>query len=427
MHDTRDNLCFKAVQEVFKQIPTVTERPHQGKLAQATDATLPLLEYIFSMPSSGPAVGCAEWLQQKKDDITSASFQEMNRFPQLLRVFVKYVLRTFCVHGKLKLRPGEVVPSGTYKKDTVQRGTVLKETRRHMHPHSSFTFLRSGGVVYAFERLRDLGYFPQKMHPDTLPKSLGKSWSNFGKIRVVFYVLYCYAQGLTMTNDVARQVLIYVFLGKALMRSEPVDIMVAMHKRLQTGLHRFTHLDSITVAWAELFSMLTRTPKLQTLLDDKGEGSAPKAYVTTVERCLRKYAFQKQTPFGAYAMESYKTWTEVAFWKKREAYIAAVRAFKGLGSYYKYIAYNWEDHVFRLRVGKTFRLRHFQYSNGSCRLKLEDPPAWSLPPRRRRSSYKKVSQSAEVEEEDSASQEGEEEASGPDQEWDSEEGEFVSV
>ena len=128
-------------------------------------------------------------------------------------------------------------------------------------------------------------------------------------------------------------------------------------------------------------------------------------------------------------MESYSSWTQVPFWKKREAYIAAVRAFKGLGSYFKYIAYNWEDYVFRLCVGKTFRQRHYQHSNGSSRLNLEDPPLWSLPPpkRRRRSVPKKASSSVvevDVEEEDSPSQE---EDVGSPQEWDSEEGEFVSV
>ena len=201
-----------------------------------------------------------------------------------------------------------------------------------------------------------------------------------------------------------------------------------MHKRLQNGLHRFTGVENITSAWSDWFTMLKRNRKLQTFLDDKGKGEPGQAYLKCVERCLRKFALQKLVPFGAYAMDSYSNWTQTSFWKKREAYIAAVRTFKGLGSYNKYIAYNWNDYVFRLRVGKTFLHRHFQHSNGSVRLDIPDPPVWALPPRRRRKKFSRKKTRKKTHEDDKLGEESEEgEAeTGPSQEWDSEEGEFVT-
>ena len=201
------------------------------------------------------------------------------------------------------------------------------------------------------------------------------------------------------------------------------NIIVVMHKRLQNGLHRFTGLDVVNTAWSRFFKLLQRKPELQQYLDDKGNGDPGIEYNECVESCLRQFAFQKSVPFGVYAMESYRKWTETSYWKKREGYIAAVRAFKGLPSYNKYIGYNWEDYVFRVLVGKTFLNRHFQYSNGSCRLDIPDPHSWSLP-RRKRGRKRKVQETSPSPSEGEDEEEGE---SGPttNQEWDSEEGEFV--
>ena len=426
MHTNRETVCYNAVKEVFLQIPEADDRPHGAKVTAAAEAVLPCLEHIFQMPSTGPQVGSEEWVTLMREDITLVSFKQLTEYPELLRIFVKHVLKMYCVDGKLKLLPGEYVPTLDYDKKLVPRASLLKGTRRQMQKHKSFTCLRSGGVQYAFEGLRNLGFYPLKMHPKTLPKGLNV-WSNYAKIRVIFYVYYCYSQGYTKSSDLARLVLVYVFHGKALMRSDLTDIMIVMHKRLQNGMHRLTGVASINLAWNEFFTMLKRNPKLETFLDDRGRGKPGKAYCECVERCLRQFAFQKQVPFGVYAMESYQQWTATEYWKKREAYIAAVRAYMGLGSYNKYIAYDWKDYVFRLRVGKTFLKRHYQYSNGAIRLQIAGPPAWALPPPRRRSKFvRKRKHAASNSDGNDTERECEAEVD-PSQEWDSEEGEFVSV
>ena len=126
--------------------------------------------------------------------------------------------------------------------------------------------------------------------------------------------------------------------------------------------------------------MLKKYPSYVKFLDDKGKGNAPDRYLIAVEQCLRNVASDNtlaKFPMGKYAMMSYHEWINTKYWFKREAYIAAVRAYKGMGCYRKYIAYDWNDKVTRKQMAVTFFVRHRKYTNGEQKLDIPDPAVWS--------------------------------------------------
>ena len=76
-----------------------------------------------------------------------------------------------------------------------------------MKYHANLEFLRSGGVKYAMDKLRDAGIVPRKMLARTLPKHVrAKGWDNYGKVEKYFLAHYCFAQGLSRSSDVTKQV-----------------------------------------------------------------------------------------------------------------------------------------------------------------------------------------------------------------------------
>ena len=119
--------------------------------------------------------------------------------------------------------------------------------------------MRAGAVVYALEQLRETGLIPRKMKRSTLPRhSQQTGWNNFAKVLKTLWVHYCYAQGLTRSSDLAREVQIYLCHGKGVQKQKLVPVIAIIHKKVQTGIHRFTHVDKIQKHWAALITLLTK-------------------------------------------------------------------------------------------------------------------------------------------------------------------------
>lgn len=200
MHAERAELVHLACERVLEQIPR-RQRPHNNNARRAAKHVLPVLEELFEMPARGPPVGSNEWLKQMQSDPGSISYKEMDKYDALMRCHTKHSLKTlFNARGHLRLLEGEVVPTGKYLASKAPpTRCMIKSTRRAMKKHKDFKLMRSGGVFYAFERMREKGTYPRKMHPETLPKLPGKTrltkWDNFNKCKVRFHARYCAAQG----------------------------------------------------------------------------------------------------------------------------------------------------------------------------------------------------------------------------------------
>ena len=166
------------------------------------------------MPDAGPREGSPpEWIVVMKNNLDLITFEHMSRFNELLRAWVKHEYeRNYAQdHGFVRLQRGELVPTGiVYDSSAVHTASVLKGTRRHMEYHINLEFLRSGAVKYAFDKLRDAALYPRNMMRKSLPKHVRNAgYDNFAKVVNTFLAHYCFAQGLSRSSEVTRQVTTY--------------------------------------------------------------------------------------------------------------------------------------------------------------------------------------------------------------------------
>jgi len=248
--------------------------------------------------------------------------------------------------------------------------------------HPNWPFLRSGGVIYVVEKLREYGISPVRIKTESLPERIrDQGYNNFAKTTNTFHACYCHAQGYLRTSDIARLVLVYLHLGKGVFKQKPCSTIPILHKKVQTGLHRFTSIDKIEKHWGELLHLVMHDKyPFDKYFDDRGKATAPLKYLVAVEKGLRSFA-QDKYAMGTHANDSAESYHAVKLWRKREAYIAVCRYLKGAQGYLKYIGYACSDYQMRLTMQKTFDERHAQYTNGTKKLRgLSDPESWSAEP-----------------------------------------------
>ena len=113
------------------------------------------------------------------------------------------------------------------------------------------------------------------------------------------------------------------------------------------------------------------------MLDDRGCGDAPAEYLAAIEHGLRMYATNDMYAMGSNALASREKWFAVPVWRKREAYIALVRAIYGLKPCRRFMATRWEDYSKRQVLTETFMMRHAHVRD--FKEHLEDPKHWSEP------------------------------------------------
>ena len=216
------------------------------------------------MPNARPREGTSEWFEWMEVHPDKITFYLMNQHPRLMRVYVNQCCRLGDEDGLVK-KNGRPIPEGFYlnKDGTTKKPTpeMLRETKRCMGFHRSMPFLRSGAVLYAIKKCREYGWEPYKMNKATLPRhAQKKGWCNYGKFCHVFTAFYCYAQGLTRSQDVYRQVQLYVCHGKGLVNGKHQSVISVLHKRVQSGRHRFTAVDKIEARWARVIALLSSHP-----------------------------------------------------------------------------------------------------------------------------------------------------------------------
>ena len=87
--------------------------------------------------------------------------------------------------------------------------------RGYTHPFASASillqnsnglpFLRDGAVKHALTYMRNIGLMPMCIKPSSLPpEAQSQGYNNFAKVLLTFWAVYCFAQGLTRSSDIAR-------------------------------------------------------------------------------------------------------------------------------------------------------------------------------------------------------------------------------
>ena len=174
---------------------------------------------------------------------------------------------------------------------------------------------------------------------------------------------YCYAQGITKSQNLARQLELYLFYGKAKLLKKYLPCLQVLHKKIVNGMHRFTVEHKTRHNFAKFIDLIETKPELRPFLTDKGQGEAPLEYLVAVEAGLRMTAKDKFA-MGTRAYDSEARYNSVELWRKREAYIGAARVILECKNYLKYVSYRWSDYVMRNRLHKTFMARHWKHTNG---------------------------------------------------------------
>lgn len=389
MHADREKICRKAVEAAMETIPPRSGRPHKGRVTAAIKSVLPALETMFDMPdapSSPPEEGSPEWIDASAQDGEVIPYTDAAKYPALMRALVKWTTDNLCdgKTGLLILRPGEEAPTKPFKFPIVKPSTVIKEARRAMHPHANAFGLRAGGFTFAGNRCRNDGFYPRKMLRASLPEHVRAKtagWNNYTKFRNTFHAYYCASQNFSRTSDEAREALVYIHHGLARLYDNKnkkwttPTVIAIIHKRMQTGHHRFTKRPLVKHHWKQLFDLLEKKPHYVHYLDDKNSIDAPEDYLVAVELGLRSWGRDPKA-FGKFAMLSKSEWNSVPAWRKRECYIAAARCFLGSKGYLKYISFRWADYLSRKAMSITFNARHLPYSNGTAQLGLSDDSSW---------------------------------------------------
>ena len=341
-----------------------------GDVDEAVKVALPILEDLFKMPARGPPEGSPQWISTMKSNPHLITFRLMDEYFELMRAKIKWEeSNTAKDDGSPTLTPKEKqwVDKGIWTKyEKKKRAEVLKETTRLMEHHANFKYLRAGGVTYALRRMRDNNVYPLKMNPKYMPCGPDKkrlSWNNLSKCRRMFRAYYCSAEGVLMTQDKAREILIYIFYGTAKYLKKAVPCLAVLHKKLVTGMHRFTVEHKVRHNFRKFIDLIETRPELKRFLTDKGKGSPPVELLVAVEAGLRMTAKDKYA-MGTFAYVSKDHYFKVELWRKREAFIGACRLVLGCGNYLKYISYRWDDYIMRGRLTKTFLARHWKITNG---------------------------------------------------------------
>ena len=267
--------------------------------------------------------------------------------------------------GYPKILPGEEVPTNKVYNLNPLRNSKPAATATH----SSMPFLRQHPVNVAVERMKNRCIYPVKV------KSNG--WNNFLQYFYEFHAHYCELEGITMTDTLARSLLLYLCYGTYQDKGKTFPIIRCLHYKTIQGRHRFGKY--VTIQFVDFIQGVNENPEWTAFFDDLGKGVAPMEYIVLVEKGLRNFGTDIHA-MGSRALDSEERWFAVPLWRKREAYIAVIRHLRGHHTYPQWDCYKMADYAERQALHRTFVERHFPYSSGGKQVSkdyLDDPPKWS--------------------------------------------------
>lgn len=307
------------------------------------------------------------------------SFQDCVRYDKLMKYHVKRMvdegIRVEEVTdeqkekvGYPKLRIGETVPHG----DVYTLNPFRNSNPRATRTHTSLPFLRQQPVHAAVERMRNKCIYPIKVK--------NPSWNNFLSYLYEFHVHYCDLEGLTLSQVMARKVLLYICYGTYIDKKKSFPIIRCLHYKTIQGRSRFGKY--VPQHFKDFLKAFDKHPEWKVFFDDLGKGDAPIDYLVFIEKGFRSFGSDIHA-MGSRAMESKVRWFAVARWRKREAYIALIRYIREHHQYPQWDCYKLETYAERQSLHRTFVVRHLPLSNGeSDRLDahLADASEWSGSP-----------------------------------------------
>ena len=81
-----------------------------------------------------------------------------------------------------------------------------------------------------------------------------KLFNNFPKCLTKYWVDYCKAQGLSLSSDLARKILLYLFYAQPVFQGKASPCIRIIHHCMLTGTKRFT--DSVKLLFADFIHIV---------------------------------------------------------------------------------------------------------------------------------------------------------------------------
>ena len=117
-----------------------------------------------------------------------------------------------------------------------------------------------------------------------------RDWDNFARVIYTFHVHYCFAEGLTETSEMTRQVLLYLFYGSWMSpKKKSSPIIRYLHNKIISGCHRFgKYVEKHFTSFLKKYSK-PENKSWSNYFKDSGKGEAPLDYLIEIEKGLRSF------------------------------------------------------------------------------------------------------------------------------------------
>ena len=257
-------------------------------MSKATNTLLPILEELYAMPALKIQDGVAD-LERKLLRPMEATIQDLLQHEDLLQTWIQKMQAQGDALGRPRLRPGEVVVTGTYKmKDVKSRVGLLSP--KALSPHHKLSPMRAIAVKGMISGLLNRGLIPCAVKAGNTPS--GSRFDNFNQVLYTAWVLYVDYEGLTRFHELARQTLTFLFHGTFTTKSGcAAPIIRYIHQAMQLVAYRFTH--NIDTHFKGIMTYLNDHKSYTKFLDDGGRTKVPKRYLALWEKGFRNAAISK--------------------------------------------------------------------------------------------------------------------------------------
>ena len=140
--------------------------------------------------------------------VCSYSFADCVQYDKIMTAHIARMLKKGTEDGYPKLKAEDDVPSS---RSLYQANPLRQAKPESTQAHPVLSFLRAWPVNLTLEILRNRGFYPVQVKGSGMPN--GKKWNNFAQFLYTFHAIYCDAEGLSRTQTLARQILLYLFYG----------------------------------------------------------------------------------------------------------------------------------------------------------------------------------------------------------------------
>ena len=305
LHLNRQRYLVRAVTTSFADRPADT-LPYQGDVSNAVTALMSPFQELFDMPKLRPEEGTEAWVGYMLRNMHLITFRELCQYRQLFKRYYGHLKRSES-GGKPSLLQSDNLMWDDYVAAKKKNKQLHRVSPRSKTPQRYFPFLRGNPHAYlhvssynfacvlmqfctcphailhvssylslffhaavshnyAINELRNRGCYPVKVSADDPDNLSRKIFSTYNKCLYLYWIYYCYAEGIHPSDGMARQVLLYLFFSTPKVNSKLTTCVHVLHNCLQAGTYRFPNPESL---FETVLEILRENPEAVEWLTDR--------------------------------------------------------------------------------------------------------------------------------------------------------------